>query len=580
MLNLGIASSQAPTRRRELTKREESNLRMQLKSLLAINGPDDKHDANILLDAVIEKFRDGSKSVDSTVKEVSDRDISYALLQLLSRQSNKSLLSHTLQLKQMEMRVCDAEAAQRLGRCIIEFNRELDRKEHDKIGGNELFSAKSAADKHRRELQILRSGLQKGETSTRVAKYNKQCEEDKNKFSSGQVLETIEAKNDETAAAGSSSTTAEPMMTYQHAVHPFLGNPMECNGYPQSYVKNKPKNELNFFLTDESDSCFEQQDAGGKKKKRVSIFKKMSSRKLSGKEGKTNKHVEPESGLACSIISRENISFAQLKNQISSSPSEKKFKTKPVIIICHGFMSWRNQMLLVNLSSELLTFLDAHILRFDFSGNGHSKGEWRDSNFNREYEDLSAMIDFVTNSLGCQVGCVIGHSGGSASVLNYASHVAKQETENGKDAMASKCFVNLAGRYRVPGWDQLSRFGQEQKAEMLKNGFFDVYTEWGDDGRIFKVTNEHIGAYKFQNAADTAKVIVHLRRESSVRVLTIHGYEDEVVPVQDACRFDEEIANHNLYVIKQANHNFNGLKFVDEMVLQIVNHYNSVHKGT
>ena len=73
MRNLGIVSTnQAPTRR-DLTKSEESNLRMQLKSLLVINNEDDKHEVNILLDAVIEKVRDGKKSVDSMVKEVSDR---------------------------------------------------------------------------------------------------------------------------------------------------------------------------------------------------------------------------------------------------------------------------------------------------------------------------------------------------------------------------------------------------------------------------------------------------------------------------------------------------------------------------
>jgi hydrogenase maturation factor HypE len=73
MRNLGIVSTnQAPTRR-DLTKSEESNLRMQLKSLLVINNEDDKHEVNILLDVVIEKVRDGKKSVDSMVKEVSDR---------------------------------------------------------------------------------------------------------------------------------------------------------------------------------------------------------------------------------------------------------------------------------------------------------------------------------------------------------------------------------------------------------------------------------------------------------------------------------------------------------------------------
>mmetsp|Transcript_24714 Transcript_24714/g.35372 ORF Transcript_24714/g.35372 Transcript_24714/m.35372 type:complete len:183 (-) Transcript_24714:48-596(-) len=169
-----------------------------------------------------------------------------------------------------------------------------------------------------------------------------------------------------------SSTAAKPTKTYQHAVYPFLANSRECKGYPPSYVKNEPKNELNFFLTNESD-----QIQGGEvgKTKRKGIFKKMSSC-IFRKKRKQNVYTKPkpENGLACSLVSRKEISFEQLENRVSSSQLDTIFDTKPVIIICHGAMSWRNQVLLINLSSELLTCLDAHILRFDFTGNGHSKG--------------------------------------------------------------------------------------------------------------------------------------------------------------------------------------------------------------
>ena len=382
-----------------------------------------------------------------------------------------------------------------------------------------------------------------------------------------------------------SSTSAESTtQKYHHAVSPFLTNPRECDGYPPTYVKNEPENELNFFLTNRSDQI--QQDEGAKAQRR-GIFKKMSSFKKSKERGKTNKCidspnkcVEAERSLACSLVSREEISFEQLKNQVSSTSTKKNLTTKTMIIICHGAMSWRNQMLLINLSSELFTCLDVNILRFDFTGNGHSEGEWSMSNFQREYEDLMAVIDFVTGSLGCPVECVIGHSKGSASVLNYASYLTKQELEEKKD-VTCKCFVNLAGRYRIPEiHDPLSKFTEMQRAEMGQKGFFEVKSAWGD-GRIFKVTKVDLDAYKFQSVADTPAVLVHLRKDSSVRLLTIHGDGDEVVPVQDALKFDKEIADHihRLHVIPQANHNFNGIKYIDEIVAQIVEFYNSVYNS-
>ena len=504
------------------------------------------------------------------------------------------------------MTVCDDETAQRLGRCMIQFKKELleaDRSEKseqsvgsDKIGGNEMFSAQSAAEKHRKELQMLRSGLQQGDSSARIAKYNKQCNKDKQKYTSGQVLQPVETKklvNVETAkdiaekTTKSSTPSANVSKGYQHLVYPFIGNPRECDGYTPPYVKNEPENELNFFLTtltvrkEQTKGIIEQiqQDEGedeGEKKKKRGIFQRLLSSKKTGNDKVSTsgrKNDGSKSGLACSMVSRELISFDQLKRQVSS-PASVTFKTKPVIIICHGAMSWRNQQLLVNLSAELVKLLDVHVLRFDFTGNGHSKGEWRYVNIATECEDLSKVIDFIT-VLGCRVGCIIGHSQGSASVLNFAAQVANGEM-SGNDVI-SKCFVNLAGRYRVPGWNPLSVFGLEQQLEMTKNGIFNITSEWGEDERTFKVTQEHLDAYKMQRASDTAKVIFPLKRDSSIRVLTIHGYEDEVVPVQDAFRFDKEIANHLLHVINEANHNFNGLKYLDEMVSKIVTHYNSVN---
>jgi hypothetical protein len=72
-LSIASANNQAPSRR-DTSRREDdcTNLRIQLKSLLVINSKDDEHDVNVLLDAAIEKAFDGTKSVDTIVREVSN----------------------------------------------------------------------------------------------------------------------------------------------------------------------------------------------------------------------------------------------------------------------------------------------------------------------------------------------------------------------------------------------------------------------------------------------------------------------------------------------------------------------------
>ena len=40
------------------------------------------------------------------------------------------------------------------------------------------------------------------------------------------------------------------------------------------------------------------------------------------------------------------------------------------------------------------------------------------------------------------------------------------------------------------------------------------------------------------------------------RVLTVHGSDDEVIPVEDAMEFDKIIPNHKLHIVEGANHSY------------------------
>lgn len=40
------------------------------------------------------------------------------------------------------------------------------------------------------------------------------------------------------------------------------------------------------------------------------------------------------------------------------------------------------------------------------------------------------------------------------------------------------------------------------------------------------------------------------------RVLTIHGSKDEIIPVKDAMEFGKHIANHRMFVIELADHEY------------------------
>lgn len=268
--------------------------------------------------------------------------------------------------------------------------------------------------------------------------------------------------------------------------------------------------------------------------------------------------------IACSLIVRgqqkhcaNNLTQEELTDCLGEID-----KSKPIIILCHGFFSWRNQMLISNLASKLSVAMDVHTLRFDFTGNGHSPGEWEYKNVEQDFRDLCMIVDFVRRELKCEIKCIIGHSMGFASVLQYAAANADLE-QQGAEVVCAK-FVNLAGPFLLPN-EPKRHLGADEMEQLAIKGYCYLNHPF-EDRKItkFKVTSEHVHAH---NIRDSYQWVKHLgQRISQIRVMTIHGDKDTIVTVANAQKFDNEIANHTLHVIEGAGHNFNGVKFHGLMV--------------
>ena len=225
--------------------------------------------------------------------------------------------------------------------------------------------------------------------------------------------------------------------------------------------------------------------------------------------------------------------------------------TKPVIILCHGFMSWRNQMLLVFLAANLARKLKCHTLRFDFTGNGHSNGTWRYGGYDIERRDLNEVIRFVREKMKCKISCVIGHSKGAFSAFRRA-----WEQESMPAAERIPCFVNLSGSFYIPHkYSAEARFTKEQLEELKNSG---------------KTLMEKRGQKKYEarNLDIEERTLLdssHVQLIATSHVLTIHGSADEMVEVSNAYRFADAIKPHQLKIINGGDHAFNGLRHMDEL---------------
>lgn len=348
-----------------------------------------------------------------------------------------------------------------------------------------------------------------------------------------------------------------PSANFKLDVRPIL-NPEKCDGYPPAWISHKPALELNFFInkSDQIQICDAREGNTFLRRLKTS-FSCITQKK---------DHVFNEV-LGCSLITcggtNTPTDTLDISEHVSGSTSETNLQaqlnnldtSKPVILICHGFLSWRNQMLLSNLAARLSEELACHTLRFDFTGNGHSSGTWQYANYEGDLNDLSRVVRFVEGDrnqglgLGCKVSCMICHSQASVAMVTY-----RQKDPSSLDRL----YVNLAGRLTVPNdFSPENTFTEEQCKKLDDDGEFQLMKK---GNRLMTVTRD---AIHNRNAFD---ILAAARHTDLGHMLTIHGSADKHVPVKNAFNFHEVVPNHSLHIIEGADHNFNGLKFMNDLV--------------
>ena len=120
----------------------------------------------------------------------------------------------------------------------------------------------------------------------------------------------------------------------------------------------------------------------------------------------------------------ENIQFKNAKGYQLSGRLELPVDRLPhtYAIFAHCFTCSKNFSATRNISRALTT-AGIGVLRFDFTGLGDSEGDFRDTNFSGNVEDLLSAIDYLKENYKAPT-LAIGHSLGGAAVI-YASAKAE-----------------------------------------------------------------------------------------------------------------------------------------------------------
>ena len=218
------------------------------------------------------------------------------------------------------------------------------------------------------------------------------------------------------------------------------------------------------------------------------------------------------------------------------TPTEKS--SEAIAVIGHGVTANKDREFLVTLGNALAES-GIEAVRFSFSGNGKSEGDFRSSCPTKEVEDLKAIIDVFS---GREI-IYVGHSmGGAVGVLAIYN------------GLPISRFISLAGMVHTALFASVE-FGDVEPDS--KNGFM-----WEKpDCPLSKSFIDDM------NAIDS---VLPLAPSITIPWLIIHGAEDDVVPLEHSKEIADANRGVSLFEIPKADHVFSEESWSSEMSGQVV----------
>ena len=232
--------------------------------------------------------------------------------------------------------------------------------------------------------------------------------------------------------------------------------------------------------------------------------------------------------------------FGEIKNrhgeQLDYTFHEGEKGSKNIVVLGHGVTGNKDRPFVVALG-EGLAAAGIPVLRFSFSGNGTSEGNFTDSTISKEVDDLGAVLDHLKE----YTVCYVGHSmGGAVGVLRASEDKRIQ------------LLISLAGMVHTKAFAQ-REFGDVTPDE----GFM-----WDEPDCPL--------SQAYMDDLTQINTVVDLSPQITIPWLLVHGDEDDVVPIEDS---HDILAKANsqaqLVTLEGANHVFSD-EYTPVMVEKVI----------
>lgn len=230
--------------------------------------------------------------------------------------------------------------------------------------------------------------------------------------------------------------------------------------------------------------------------------------------------------------------FIQSKtgNKISCLLSLPNDKRNTIVIMCHGFLSGKEDPFIKAMMSKLYEDGITSI-SFDFSGHGESEGALEDITITNGLKDLESVIEAIkAYPIDFQNTVLYGRSYGGNIALLYA----------GKHQNIKGLVLNS------PSIDCLEMEESVLSAVELK--------QWGEDGYRYKQAGQKKIKVNYTFYQDIQKVETYeVAKRLKVETLIIHGDQDQVVPISQSEKLTSMSDYITLKKVKGAGHNFKSM---------------------
>lgn len=208
-------------------------------------------------------------------------------------------------------------------------------------------------------------------------------------------------------------------------------------------------------------------------------------------------------------MSIQNISFKNRNGEQLAGRLELPLDQKAhnFAILAHCFTCTKNLTAIVNLSQALMR--DGFgVLSFDFTGLGQSEGDFENTNFSGNVEDLVEAANFLKQNYNAP-SLIIGHSlGGTAALL-------------AADRISSIKAVAVIGAPSDPA--HVMHLLKDSESEIIKKGKATVHLE----GRDFTIKKQFIDDLKSNSLSEVLKTF----RKA---LLILHSPQDKTVDIKNA----------------------------------------------